>query len=55
MQPQIREIVEDVAFVESIADAERAVWESFKWVCKNVLERKELHDFTVGIQKILNG
>jgi len=52
--PQIQEIVEDVAFVESLTDAERAAWESFKWVCENFLERKESPDFSDGIQKLLN-
>jgi hypothetical protein len=37
--PEIQEIVEDEASVESLPDTERAAWESFKWVCENFLGR----------------
>ena len=54
MGPQIREILDDEAFVESLTDTERAPWESFKCVCANFLGRKESPDFSDGIQKRLN-
>ena len=54
MGPQIREILDDEAFVESLTDTERAAWESFKWACANFLGRKEYPYFSDGIQKHLN-
>ena len=54
MGPQIREILDDKAFVESQTDTEGAAWESFKWVCANVLGIKEYPDFSDSIQKRLN-
>jgi hypothetical protein len=51
---QIREVIDDEAFVESLTDTERAAWESFKGVCANFLGRKESPDFSDGIQKRLN-
>jgi hypothetical protein len=52
--PQIREILDDEAFVDSLTDTERAAWESFKRVCANVLGRKKSPDFSDGIQKLQN-
>ena len=54
MRPQIREILDDEAFVDRLTDTERAAWESFKRVCANVLGRKKSPDFSDGIQKLLN-
>jgi hypothetical protein len=52
--PQIREILDDVAFVGSLTDTERAVWESFMTVCANILGRKKSPDFSDSNQKIQN-
>jgi hypothetical protein len=41
MGPQIRELLEGEAFVESLTDTERAAWESFKLVCAKHLRWKE--------------
>jgi hypothetical protein len=51
---EIQEKVEEESFVESLADTERAVWESFKWVCANFLGIKESLEFSDGNQKLLN-
>jgi hypothetical protein len=53
MGPQIREILDDEAFVQSLTGTERAAWESFKWVCADFLGRKISPDFNDGIQKHL--
>jgi len=53
MGPQIREILDDEAFVESLTGTELAAWESFKWVCAYFLGRKISPDFSDGIQKRL--
>jgi len=54
MGPQIREILDDEAFVESLTNTERTAWESFKWVCAKFVGRKEYPDISDGIQKHLN-
>jgi hypothetical protein len=54
VEPQILEILEDEAVVESLTDTEQAAWESFKWICANFLGRKKSHDFSDGIQKLLS-
>jgi len=54
VRPQIREILDDEAFVDRLTDTERAAWESFKRVCANVLGRKKSPDFSDGIQKLQN-
>jgi hypothetical protein len=33
--PQIQEILEDEAFIETLTDTKRVAWVSFKWVCAN--------------------
>jgi hypothetical protein len=48
--PQIREILEEEAFVETLTDTERVAWESFEWVYANVLGRKNSADFSDDIQ-----
>jgi hypothetical protein len=52
--PQIRELLEGEAIVESLTNTERAAWESFKWVCTNFLGRKKSLDFSDGNQELLN-
>lgn len=52
--PQVWEILQDEAFVETLTDTERVAWESFKWVCANFLGRKKSPDFSDGMQKLLN-
>ena len=51
--PQIRELLEGEAFVESLTDSERAAWENFKWVCANLGRKKSL-DSSDGNQELLN-
>ena len=52
--PQIREILDDEAFLDSLPDTERAAWESFKTVYANALGRKKSPDFSDSIQKLQN-
>jgi hypothetical protein len=40
--PQIQEIMEDEAFVDTLTETERATSESFKWVCANFIGERNL-------------
>jgi hypothetical protein len=47
------DIKSEKSFVETLTGTEWEAWESFAWVCVNLLRRKK-SDFRDGIQKLLN-
>jgi hypothetical protein len=53
MGPQIWEILEGEAFVETLTDIGWTTWESFKCVCSNFLHGKKSPDFSGGVQKLM--
>lgn len=52
--PQIREVLKDHGFEESLTFNEIEAWKAFVWVCKNFLGNLKLCEYENCIQKLLN-
>ena len=52
--PQIREVLKDYGFEESLTSDEKEAWKAFVWVCKNFLGNHKSCEYENCIQKLLD-
>ena len=52
--PQIREVLKDYGFEESLTSDEKEAWKAFVWVCKNFLGNHKMCEYENCIQKLLD-
>lgn len=52
--PQIREVLHDAAFAESLNALELEAWMAFKWVCDNFLGNNKSPQYRQGVKRLLD-
>ena len=52
--PQIREVLRDTNFKNSLTDEENEAWQAFTWVCANFLGNHKSSGYEAGIQELLD-
>ena len=52
--PQIREVLRDINFKNSLTDEEKEAWQAFTWVCANFLGNHKSPEYEAGIQELLD-
>jgi len=52
--PQIREVLQDTNFVDSLNVEEKEAWQAFTWTCQNFLGNHKSPTYKADIQKLLN-
>ena len=52
--PQIREVLKDHGFEESLTTNKKEAWKAFVWVCKNFLGNHKSCEYENCIQKLLD-
>lgn len=51
--PQIRELIKDTGFEETLTELERDAWNDFKWLCDNFLGNNKSSAYRDGVQRLL--
>ncbi|XP_066463509.1 uncharacterized protein [Eleutherodactylus coqui] len=51
--PQIREVMKDDRFEQSLNPDEKDAWKAFVWVCENFLGNHKSPDYETGVQRLL--
>jgi hypothetical protein len=51
--PQIRQVLLDEGFQQSLSDLECEAWEAFKWICENFLGNQKSPMYKEGVKKLL--
>ena len=52
--PQIRSVLQDEGFKQSLSGAELEAWEAFKWVCENFLGNHKSPTYREGVQRLID-
>lgn len=52
--PQIRSVLQDEGFKQSLSGAELEAWEAFKWSCENFLGNHKSPTYREGVQRLID-
>lgn len=51
--PQIRELLKDAAFEQTLTELEGKAWKDFRWLCENFLGNNKSPTYQDGVQRLL--